>query len=146
MRDLETIVRSNASFVIFAAQPYEPHTVMSFLVENSIPFKTMLGSYKNERETSYTVPAEHFAAITQAGLVDEQESFIVLGHIGESGFRKAEIVFSNPETAPVEVGYMVNVSREEALSAEAWTYDPQGNAFFVIRSAEQLVAQGIGVE
>lgn len=146
MRDLATIVRSNASFVIFAAQPHEPHTVMSFLVENSIPFKTMLGSYKNERETSYTVPAENFDAIVQAGLVDEQESFLVLGHIGESGFRKAEIVFTNPELEPIDGGFMVNVSREEALSAEGWTYDPQGNSFFTLKTAEQLIVQGTPAE
>lgn len=142
MKDLEAIKTANGSFVIFAAQPNAVHDVMSFLVENKIPFKVLLGSYNGERETSYCVPAEHFDTVIQAGLVAEQESILVLGHFNSSGLRKAEIVFLNGQETE-SVGFFVNVEREEAFNQAGWTFDPMGEKFFTIKSAAQLVEAGL---
>lgn len=146
MRDLQAITTANGSFVIFAAQPNQPEVVMSFMVENLIKFKVLLGSYKNERETSYCVPADEFAKIVEAGIVDEQESILVLGPFNGNGLRKAEIVYLAEEGKTEPAGFFSVVSREQALSGEGWTFDPMSDSFFTLMSAADLVASGINAE
>lgn len=146
MRSVEEIVRANGAFVIFAAQPNEPHVVMSFMVENSIPFKVLLGSYKNERETSYCVPQDQFQRILDAGIVTEQESILVLGHFESSGLRKAEIVYLSNDRESEPAGYFVNVGRDKVPSLDGWTFDPMSDQFFTLQSAAELVEAGITVE
>lgn len=144
MKEIEEIKRANGSFVIFAAQPNEPHDVMQFFVEHNVPFKVLLGSYNGERETAYCVPQEHFETVIQAGLVDEHESVLVLGQFNSYGLRKADILFLDGREATAEsAGFFVNTDRDSALKSNGWTFDPMGDKFFVIRTAAELVSAGL---
>ena len=78
MRDLETIKAVNTDVMVFASNT-AVHEVMYVLLNNNIPFKVMLGMYKGEREVSFTVPREHLETIVNLGLLDGQESILVLG-------------------------------------------------------------------
>lgn len=132
MKDVKDIVKDNGTFVIFATQPLEPHEAMSFFVENQIFFKVLLGSYKNEREVSYCVKSEDFSRIVDAGMVEDQESVLVLGIMDDSvGLRKAEIVYLD-EREPEPKGYFKHVKREEALSGAGWTFDPMAGSFHTL--------------
>lgn len=131
MKDLQSIVTNNSSFVIFAAQPHEPHTVMEFMRQNNIQFKVLLGQYNGVVETSYCVPADQFTLISLAGIVDDQESLLILGPYQESGMRKASILFIQ-DSSIKEVGEFVQITKEESSNFQGWTFDPMGSTYFTI--------------
>jgi hypothetical protein len=140
--DLDEIKRINASFVIFSAEPNAPEKVMAFFVENKVPFKVLLGSYDGVHETSYCIPHQHFDSVIQAGLVEEQDSILVLAHFNSDGLRAAEVVYLD-ERKPEAVGFFVNVDRDDALRSTSWTFDPMNDKFFVIRTSAELVKAGL---
>lgn len=132
MQDIQQVKANNASFVIFAAQPAEPHDVMGFFLEQRMPFKVLLGCYNGMRETSYCVPALCLPDIIDAGLLDEQDSILILNeYSAENEGRKASIRYANGDIE--SIGYLVAVPTTEALAAAGWTFDPAQDKFFIVK-------------
>lgn len=137
MKDLETITRENARFLIFSAHPhFEPHAIMSLLVDNEVAFKVMLGSYNGEREVSFLVPIEAYDLIDQAGFLYGQESILLLGEPVQSevGAGRMATVRLLETGSEMQAGLFHAVDRSEALSPEVsgWTYDPFGSVYYII--------------
>jgi hypothetical protein len=121
----------NRQFAIFAAQPHEVHDVMYFLTDNNIPFKVMLGSYKGQRETSFTIPHDRLNDVILSGLLDEQESILVLSAFNGRNERRAIIVMRDTQEE-IDAGVLKHVSRSEAEASDGWTFDPLGENWFII--------------
>ena len=122
-------------YCIFAAQPHEPHDVMYFLIDNNIPFQIILGSYKGQRETSYCIPHDRLPDVIGSGLVDDQESILILGAVNGLGERPASLLMSNADE-PVPYGTLVEAPRSEAEASEGWSYSIMAQAWFIIKPIE----------
>lgn len=132
--------RQDSNFVIFSSNK-PAHEVMSFLVDNGIQFKILLGAYKGIRETSYLVASVMMPKVFASGLVDDQESIMHLSHLPEPGtvpsyeeLRTAHLEFiqKDVENPILYLGNVVQVTGEVALQQEAYTYDPMQNTYFIV--------------
>lgn len=138
MQDLSTIVNKNAMYVVFSSD--YPSAVIALLQNNKINFTELTGMYKGEEEESFLVPLDDFGTVIESGLLDGQESILVLGHKTSQGFRKASIVYHPGDEPPVEAGYLVPATRDEAMVEDGWTYDPLYRQYYVLREAKDLVS------
>ena len=144
MQDLSTIVSRNAMYVVFSSN--YPSAVITLLQDKSVNFKELTGMYKGEEEESFLVAMDDFGTVIESGLLDGQESILVLGaQTMRGGYRKASIVYHPGDKPPVEAGYLVPVDREEAIAGDGWTYDPLERQFYVLKSATELVQESTNV-
>ncbi len=120
-------VSASNSYLIFAC--HNDKQAQGTLDDLNISHKVCHGSYKGEPEKSWLVNLEHFNILKAAGILTKQESVLILGPwIGSvSGHRPATLQFldGSPSTS---LGYVVPVSKEEALSEEAYT-ETEGQYF-----------------
>lgn len=129
-------------YIIFASETTTAD-VRAFLAHHAIPHKVLRGQYKSVREDAFLVPACYYGTLatqpagTLPGIVDailaRQESVLVLGPIGRNGFRPATLHFLAPGVLPVSLGYFVTTPPDEAVRADAYTYDPATGEYFVCR-------------
>lgn len=132
MKTAEQIVAENTKLLIFASDN-PVHETMNFLSQNGIFFQVLLGSYKNELETSYLVSAGALQHIIDAGLVSNQESVLVLDEMTADKDRPAKIVYFAEGTPDDTIGKLTMVPKEEALASESWTFNPAVNRYFVVK-------------
>ena len=114
----------NQEYVIFASDINESLTDI-FLKESEISFVVLEGKYKGTKETSYIINKKQYAFIKP--LIRKQESILFLSTIQDNGKRKATLEFNNGILE--NLGYMNEVSQEQAESSEAYT--KKGNQYFV---------------
>lgn len=135
MRSLQEIQTGNQEFAIFAAQPHPTEQVMKTLATQGIRFQVLLGSWKGEAEVSYMVQAEALPFIEANGFLDEQETVLILGAIDSTGRRPALMVtlVDEGESLGENLGYLTECTKQEAMSSEAYTYNPHIDKFFIIK-------------
>lgn len=120
-------------YVVFASNATPVHEVMYFLLDNNIDFQVLLGSYKGERETSYIIPYDRLEEVMHSGLLNEEESILILGAMNGLGRRPATLhLLTTNEVFPI--GQLVAAARSEAEPQEGWSYNPTAKQFFTIVS------------
>lgn len=98
--------------------------------------KAVQGGYTMEstgqivRELSYVIPAEQWAQVFASGLVDKQESILVLGpKASRDAYRPAVLHFlpktwdTMTQALPVFLGYFVDCAEHVAKAQSGWTED-----------------------
>lgn len=129
--------KTSGTHVIFASTGNPSDLVMGELVDANISFKVLLGAYKDKRETSYLVGMEHLEFLFKSGLIEDEESILVMGNTQKNGTREAFLVFNdldeddNPGIQ--HIGFLDVVSAEEAQTLDGWSYDPTIASYFGIR-------------
>lgn len=87
----------------------------------------VIGSYKGDSEFAFICSENDFNEIVvQNGWVDNQESVLIITRCNK---QYATLHFHNGDT--VGIGSLKQVSQEEALQHDAWTYNPEMNAWFI---------------
>ena len=129
--------KTSGTHMIFSSVKNPAEVVMTKLVEAKIAFKVLLGSYKTQRETSYLIGAEHLETIFASGLIEDEESILVLGNAQKNNKREAFLVFNTQDDSGnsgiQHLGLLDVLSHEEAATADAWSYDPTLGVYFGIR-------------
>jgi hypothetical protein len=75
------------------------------------------------------VSAEQWPLVLSSGLVDGQESVLVLGpKASRDAHRPAVLAFKNPQALPVFLGYFVDCAEHVAKAQSGWTED--GGVFY----------------
>ena len=97
-----------------------------WLWDKKIGHKRLSGAYKGVTEPSFIVNSTDWVTVLKSGYVDFQESMLELGPELHNGRRKALLVFLGSDKKfvgmPVDLGELGEVSKEEALSHDSWTY------------------------
>ncbi len=119
---------SEERYVIFASDESASYT-REFLDKCGIGYKVLQGRYKGEDETSYIINKHNEYMI--APLIEQQESVLELTSIGKSGNRRALLKLHTGQIIPL--GEFVHASVAEAQSAEAYTFDPATQTYYVAR-------------
>lgn len=105
--------------------------VMERLVEKGITFKVLLGSYKGERETSYETPFSDFVQVMQSGILDGQESILLIG--GNSGTDAVLLFnkFNADGSLNIErLGELTVLDPAVLKDYKAWSYDPAAGLYY----------------
>lgn len=120
-------------YFVFASS-YHETIIKHFLKENRIGFKQLIGSYKGVTEDSYIVNKKWLKYIDQAGLLDGEESILLLGENLGCNRRRAKLHFLNALKPDEDIGIMRAVVKSEALVQDSWSYDPGTETYFVTAS------------
>lgn len=133
------------SFIIFTIDfennPYRMNLFMNYLAErkrrmqgNVIP---MIGCYKGKREHSFIcLRDDYFDHIKDTGFMKGQESIL---HVSSGNKQECCLEYICDELPPratarrVAMGSMHEVCAEEAAQAEAWTYRPDIDKYWIAR-------------
>lgn len=128
--------------VIWAAQPYDSTVVLKSMsrARRPVSLKVCLGGYAGEYETSYVSSVDTFKYAFESGLVDHQESVLLLGDI-RHGVRPATLVYMAGLRIPdesllhdcvVHIGGFREVRPREGADLSGFTYDPTQNKLFIV--------------
>jgi len=125
---LHSTASASASYVILSCKT--PARLHSYFATHAIGFKQVTGCYKGEEEISYIINAKYFPTLKLSGIIDDQESVLVLSDWKGSlrGCRHAALHFLDG-SLPVSLGRLVSTSEEDALECDAWTRDTDGQYF-----------------
>jgi hypothetical protein len=103
---------------------------MAFAVSNDIGVKPLFGKYKGQSERSFIANWSNFETIKP--WLEAEESILILGRSNTNGEPIARLHYlSTGESVPM--GRMVQVTRDEALAEESWTFCPLNKAYYVCR-------------
>lgn len=123
-------------YAIFASVGTPVHDVQYFLMDNNIDYQVLLGAYKGEKETSYIIPYDRLEDVMHSGLLNNEESILILDAMDGLGRRKAHLhLLTTNEVFPI--GYLKATARLEAETGEGWSYNPSAKQFFTIVDIEE---------
>jgi hypothetical protein len=88
---------------------------MNYMKQNKVSFKVVQGCYKGSKEVSFVVPFGQIWEVLKLARIFKQESFLELDN-----HNNAVLNYLNEEKR-VRIGKITPVSKEEALSSEAYT-------------------------
>lgn len=124
------------SYVIFAANRHLSNEVRAWLSLNTEWFKPLIGCYKGKMENSFMVKKSDFPKVKC--LLEGEESILELGTMDSCGRRKAKLIFLDGISAEIDLGRMVETSKEKALAQDAWTLDCQHNTYFICQHFDKF--------
>ncbi len=86
-----------------------------------------IGSYKGELELSFLMNTSDFEAnVRPYGFIDHQESIL---QVSECNKQYADLMFADGTRQ--SIGSLQDVTKEQAMASEAWTYRPDLNKYWV---------------
>lgn len=118
-------------YIIFSLDDQSPAAMAHFrhwCAANGIDRKTVLGRYNGKAEYSELVKlGDWFTNICVTSLVANQESILFLDLMNARDRRPAQLIYLDGRVNYIELlGELGEVSREEALASDAYTFDPSG--------------------
>lgn len=103
---------------------------MAFAVSNDIGVKPLFGKYKGQSERSFIANWSNFETIKP--WLEAEESILILGRSNTKGEPLARLHYlSTGENVPL--GRMVQVTRDEAMAEDSWTFCPLNKAYYLCR-------------
>lgn len=131
MRSELSVEIRTSDYAVFSVGATPVHEAMSFMLEHNIGFQVMLGKYEDQEETSFIVKRSDLHHIYNAGLIDDQESVLILGpNINET--RDASIIYLTNKDEIQYIGQLIAVQRERALEEKAYSYNVLSQQYFII--------------
>lgn len=124
-------MKNNKEFIIFSLDTRDIKTSLedgaAILRVNHIPFKRVIGTYKNTQEVSYLVPSVYQDQVLRLAKEMDQESILEV-----DGNKNAVLRYI--EDGRVErLGRFTKVSEDEALNLDSWTRDIQTGDYYAVR-------------
>ena len=120
-------------YFVFASS-YHETVIRDFFNDNDIGFKQLIGSYKGTTEDSYVVNMKWLTYVEQAGLLDGEDSILLLSESLGQNRRRAKLRFLNASKPDEDLGILRAVVKEEAMKREVWSYRPDLDTYFVTAS------------
>ena len=93
MQNIAKALTSLATERVIFASNEQNCTVMDYLINRNIEFRTLLGKYKGTLETAYIIKTEDIDKI--AYLLDGQESILSLSNVQKDNTREMQLIFAN---------------------------------------------------
>lgn len=106
----------------------------TWCLHNRIGFKELVGSYKGETESSFISLAANMPALIAAGWLEGQESVLHLGNpknFGGGKFKRPATLVFMADDSRVSLGMFRQTSRELALKADGWSFDPSNSTYWI---------------
>lgn len=101
--------------------------VESYLVEEKVPFKKIMGCYKGSNELAFIVPLSYYKQLLPTINKYNQESVLII-----NADRKATLFYLKSGKNE-QLGDFVNVSMEEAIDRESYAYDFANRNYYVTK-------------
>lgn len=118
--------------VLRAAQQYQAIKNNPALEGSIMP---VFGSWRGKVEQSYVMNTDDFKAhVLPLGWVDNQEAFLVVSSCNKAYAHLWYPREEGTEACWVGLGSMHQVTAQEALASEGWTYRPDMNAYWVCKT------------
>jgi hypothetical protein len=120
---------TDARYFIFCVGQ-DPVRIAAFLTwafHEKVNVKPLIGKYEGVTERSFIANYKHFPAIEP--FLKNEESILMLDRYDARDQPRARLVYQNGKE--VQLGKLVAVTKEVALSCASWTYDPATNAYFI---------------
>lgn len=106
----------------------------TFCLVWGIPYKSLMGSYKGQTETSFILPAASLPTIARHAWLNEQESILHLSMPRNKGGgqfeRDATLIFMADGHAE-SIGRFKQTGREKAMAQDAWTFCPLTGTYWI---------------
>ena len=131
----EILLNTGAAAIFFSSFETTEH-IMKVLADADVRFKVLLGRYDGKYETAYTIAAENLEWLFASGLVDGQESVMLLGEdgVGHLMFNQLDETGS-PKLE--SLGEIINISKEDAALRTGFTFDPEDGLYYgTVQSAK----------
>lgn len=129
---------SAETYTVFASDQTNSLTIQ-LLEAHNIGYQPLRGAYVMEAtgeqviEDSYIVNNRDLQEITDLGLIDNQESILFLsaGDFHNRGMRSAALIFLDGTTPAIDLGLLMPVSEEVAMTHDNWSLHINSNQYFV---------------
>ena len=100
-----------------------------FMADKDIEFKMLSGSYEGRGENAWLVNEDGFEAIWKEGWVYNQESVLEVSSCNKQYATLRYLSGASTEA----LGSLCEVSEEEALAQDSWTYDRGTDVYYVCK-------------
>jgi hypothetical protein len=100
------------------------------MTSQGVTVKPLMGKYKGQPEYSFVASMDDYNII--APWLDEEESILHIHSFNSSGEPRATLRYLK-EGRTEHLGRMVQVTRDEAIHLDSYTYDPWYNLYFICR-------------
>lgn len=120
---------SNAEYFIYCVgqDPVRIAAFMTWAFHEGVNIKPLIGKYEGKTERSFISNYKDFPMIEP--FIKGQESILMLDRYDARDIPHARLVFQNGRE--VQLGRLIAVDKETALTCVSWTYDPVTGAYFV---------------
>lgn len=98
------------------------------MTNKGIEFEKLVGSYNGIEETSYMVSYEHLEYTLSMAAWFSQHSILIRDNENNASLRLID------STEIIKLGKMINVSVEEALGNDSWSFHPKLNKYFICKA------------
>lgn len=124
----DIIERTGAEAVFFSSLESTEH-VLRTMADAGIRFRVLLGRYDGKYETSYSTAGYNLRWLLESGLLDGQESFMLLNN-DFKGYLVYNKLTPTGELNIEDMGYIGQISKDAAAVAEAFTFDPEQGLYY----------------
>jgi hypothetical protein len=129
IEQLQTVI--NPQHVIFAVNNFPIHEVLDVFRQEERAVVSLLGSWKGEAEAAFLCEYDCISFLEEAGYFDDQECVMLLGPLKGTGRRDAVFAYGKTQQL-IYAGELAQVSAEDALLSDGFTYDPTRKIYFGI--------------
>lgn len=132
-------IEGQTIMIVFAIDDQTMNTSFKeWMNKHSIGFNELQGAYVMDDgeqviETSYVVNQNNYEVIKAHLWTEAQESVLILSTCDSHNRRKAKLVFNNTTTPDIGLGYLLPVSKKEALADDNWSYNIKQNQYYVCK-------------
>ena len=119
---------SRAYFIFCVGQ--DPVCIAAFIswaFNAGITFKPLIGKYNGVSERSFIANMCNYNEIYP--FLKNEEAILVLNRYDARDIPRAKLVYRNG--AEEELGKLLVVDKDTAMTYDSWTYDPLGKTYFV---------------
>ena len=121
----------------FSVNEVNHNVIMESLKDSKIPFKVVEGRYTNEKGNTMSELSFYVDSILEdTKNIEEKVKTLCSQHNQESYLslssdRKVDLKFSNGKC--IKLGTLVSVNKEVAQLADAFTFDPSTESYFIVK-------------
>lgn len=92
----------------------------------NIPFKKVIGYYFGTKEFSFIIPLADLPSVFSFIKLFKQESILIVDED-----RDCTLKFLNDDISNIRLGKLLNVTQDEAIKRDCYTYDYNNGNYFV---------------
>jgi hypothetical protein len=138
-----TVVGGNSYFI---SSSYNPTGLLAFLQEHGIGHKEVRGKWRDEEERAFVINMNDLKKVYASGWISQEECILVLGPCEARDRRPASLHGVKNATWSYDAGLFYQITREEAMNADGWMFDPTQQAYFGMTNPPHLGGMEDGPE
>jgi hypothetical protein len=117
---IQAFSKPSVKKVIFAANAHKANLINASLAALKIEYRALIGAYQGKQENSWIINYSDLEHVNH--LLEGEESLLILESPNSRSQYKSILQFLDGKPS-IDLGYAVEVSKDEALASEAYTQD-----------------------